>query len=130
MDTVIANRDYRIAKKFIEKNIGNPNLLEQDKIKFGECYRLLNVRNAKAIYCEVYRLLNVRNTDASHKFDMSVFKIGAAFIFIAFCIWGLCDIAKLVISPQSTLYTYILIIKPYSVLIFMAGLSVILAIGH
>jgi hypothetical protein len=137
MDNIIANRDYDIVKKFIEQNIDNSYLSEEDRNRFVECYQSLTLENVKEIYNEVFELnrcaikkYKAVIAEKNRQFDISMLKIGGIVIAIGLGPVVLCEIAKQYILLENILYQYVDNLQFCSGLVAAFGFCILFAVGH
>jgi len=81
MELLINNRDYELAKAYLEKYIDHPTLSESSKNTFIELYNNLNVVNAKDVYLQASKLFIKDVFDLKYQMSLQIWWV-SAYLFI------------------------------------------------
>jgi len=135
MDEIISNRNYEIAKKYIEDNIDKFYLSEEAKNRLTECYNSLTTENAKTLYNEVLNICsNASGTyyrNNKREFNWYMLKLSATICLTGVIPCVLSEVARKYISPERTqVHSFIDIISKCGVCVFVVGFAMAFAIGH
>lgn len=130
MESIIKNREYTKAKKYIENNIDDPNLTPENKNIIIKYYESLTIDNAKETYNHVYYLIQLPYQLDKSDFLMSVYYYAFMIMAIGIVLLGMCWTIMNFVGESNVYYWIIEYMCRGSLFVFVVGVSMLLANGH
>lgn len=130
MDPITKNKDYRKAKKYIEDNIGDPNITPENKTILIQYYESLTIDNAKETHQHAHYLIHLPYKLEKNDFLMSIYYYAFMIMSIGLILLGMCWSIMNFVSESYVYYWILEHMYSWSQLVFFVGVSMFVANGH